>query len=56
MVKAKRVLLANGGLITTDFSCWDSEEVSAVEVKVPDGTKCDICEEVICSEGEPDEL
>jgi len=57
-VRARRVFTASGEVLTTeahDECCADCEEVSRVEVEVPYGTRCDICEEVITSDPREEE-
>lgn len=51
-MKANRVLTSFGEVLTTEpdcdpDACCSGDEISRVEVDVPVGTKCSICEEVI---------
>lgn len=56
MIKACRMFLAMGEAITVESddapggACWHCEEISRVDVEVPEGTLCDICEEPIVGE------
>ena len=51
-MKASMTITARGTRIITEpdsdpHACCDCEEIARFEIEVPDGTKCDICEETI---------
>ena len=51
-MKACKVFTSFGEVLTTEpdsdpQSCISGDEISRVEVEVPEGTRCDICDEII---------
>lgn len=53
MVKALKVFTSRGETLVTEAhenACAEGEEIASVEVVVPKGTLCSICEEEITDE------
>jgi hypothetical protein len=52
VIKATRIFLVDGDSAVVEHGenrCWASEEVQEIEIEVPKGTRCDICDETIPS-------